>query len=165
MHIPESAIEIFLQPGEYYWGDQFTRIRTILGSCVSVIAWHPKLLVGGMTHIMLSEKPLKNKNDELDGKYAIDAIQLLINDIKQLNLSIHEFQIKLFGGGDMFENSSNALVDKNSVGEKNINAAKKILKDNGCIILSEHTRGRGHRSIIFDVWSGDVWMKHVEKEI
>jgi chemotaxis protein CheD len=163
--LPDSAIEIFLQPGEYYWGDQYTRIRTILGSCVAVVAWHPQKLVGGMTHIMLAEKPEKHKLAQtFDGKYADDAINMLLADIHKQSLAVHEFQIKLFGGGDMFESSGNGGLDKDSVGEKNVNKAKALLKAKGYKIHAEHIRGRGHRSIIFDVWNGHVWMKHVEKE-
>ncbi len=40
-------MDIFLQPGELYFGDSDTCIRTVLGSCVSLTFWHPKLLGGG----------------------------------------------------------------------------------------------------------------------
>ena len=49
MKKPADAIEIFLHPGEFYFGDRHTRIRTLLGSCVSIILWHPRLLIGGMS--------------------------------------------------------------------------------------------------------------------
>jgi len=43
---PPFVIDIFLQPGELYFGDRHTRIRTVLGSCVSVVFWHPEKLLG-----------------------------------------------------------------------------------------------------------------------
>ena len=45
--------EIFLQPGELYFGGRHTRIRTLLCSCVSQVSWRPELLVGGMRHLIL----------------------------------------------------------------------------------------------------------------
>ena len=50
MKKPQSVIEIFLQPGELWFGDEQTRIRTILGSCVAVTLWHPGRRIGGMCH-------------------------------------------------------------------------------------------------------------------
>ena len=48
MKKPDHVIEIFLQPGDFYFGGADTRIRTILGSCVSITMWHPTRLIGGM---------------------------------------------------------------------------------------------------------------------
>ena len=53
MRKPPHVIEIFLQPGDFYFGDKDTRIRTILGSCVSITLWHPTRLIGGMCHFLL----------------------------------------------------------------------------------------------------------------
>ena len=44
----EHAVEIFLQPGDFYFGDENTRLRSLLGSCVSITMWHPTKLIGGM---------------------------------------------------------------------------------------------------------------------
>lgn len=160
MQKPDGAVEIFLQPGEYYWGDAYTRIRTILGSCVAVTAWHPRFMVGGMTHIMNANKPLKVK-EGLDPKYAEDAVKMLLHDINKLGLPFHEYQIKLFGGADMFKFSNqDHLPCYESVGEKNIRVTKQLLKEKGYKIHSEHIRGEEHRSIVFDIWSGYVWMKN-----
>jgi Chemotaxis protein; stimulates methylation of MCP proteins len=48
-----AIMEIFLQPGDWYFGDRDTRIRTLLGSCIAITIWHPRLLVGGMCHFLL----------------------------------------------------------------------------------------------------------------
>ena len=45
--------EIFLNPGEYAFGTELDRIRTILGSCVAVTFWHPGLRLGAMCHYLL----------------------------------------------------------------------------------------------------------------
>ena len=37
--LPEGehgVVDIFLRPGDYFWGDARSRIRTILGSCVAI---------------------------------------------------------------------------------------------------------------------------------
>src|SRR5439155_18563598 len=50
MRKPTAYLEIFLQPGEWYFGDADTRIRTLLGSCVAITMWHPRRCLGGMCH-------------------------------------------------------------------------------------------------------------------
>ena len=35
--------EVYLPPGGFHFGDEDTRIRTLLGSCVAMITlWHPR---------------------------------------------------------------------------------------------------------------------------
>jgi chemotaxis protein CheD len=73
MHKPVHVIEIFLQPGDLYFGDRDNRIRTVLGSCVSLTFWNPNLLVGGMCHYMLPSRSQERRMSgdlPLDGRYA-----------------------------------------------------------------------------------------------
>lgn len=70
------AIDIFLQPGEFYFGDRETRLRTILGSCVAITLWHPRLRIGGMCHYLLPMRRGHHDEAELDGRYADDSLTL-----------------------------------------------------------------------------------------
>lgn len=153
---PPHVIDIFLQPGEHYFGDKDIRIRTLLGSCVSITMWHPKLLVGGMCHYMLPTRA--HHTSTLNGKYADEALQLLINEAKQIGTEPSEYKIKLFGGGNMFPNAKKQQLVH--VGLKNIEAARALLKQRKLVISAEHLGGAGHRNLMFEVWSGDVWMQH-----
>ncbi|WP_416638624.1 hypothetical protein [Pseudomonas sp. OHS18] len=36
-----AITEVYLQPGGYHFGGPYTRVRTLLGSCVSIVLWHP----------------------------------------------------------------------------------------------------------------------------
>lgn len=82
MKKPAHVVEIFLQPGESYFGDKNTRIRTLLGSCVSITLWHPHLLIGGMCHYLLPDRGGKSSTGELDGRYADEAIQILLKEVR-----------------------------------------------------------------------------------
>jgi hypothetical protein len=68
LHKPEFFIDIFLQPGEFYFGDHETRIRTLLGSCVAITMWHPRLRIGGMCHYLLPMHRGRSGKTELDGR-------------------------------------------------------------------------------------------------
>ena len=85
MRFEGDAIEIFLQPGEIFFGDSSTRIRTVLGSCVAMTLWHPQRKVGGMCHYMLAQRRGRGEPDgALNGKYADEALQLLLREIDLL---------------------------------------------------------------------------------
>ena len=157
MHKPPHVVEIFLQPGEVYFGERDTRIRTLLGSCVAITVWHPMLLVGGMCHYMLPRHRGK-KRDALDGRYADEAIELMLREIKRSGTWPHEYQVKMFGGGHMF--SEHQTVKEDHIGAQNVEIARKLIKQHGFTSCAEHLGGAGHRNILFDIWSGHVWMKH-----
>lgn len=152
----QNVTDIFLQPGDHYFGDSDTRIRTLLGSCVSITMWHPILLVGGMCHYMLPTRI--RRGPTLNGKYADEALQLMINEAKLLGTVPSEYQIKLFGGGNMFPNAKKQLVTH--VGLKNADAGRELLKHHNLKINAENLGGEGHRNLLFEVWTGDVWMQH-----
>ena len=116
MHSPEHILDVFLQPGDFFWGDSTTRIRTILGSCVSICLWHPKLREGGMCHFMLpsrghSEKPMS----PLNGRYADEAWDMFLKEIKKNNTRIQDYMVKIFGGSSMFASEGN---DKEIINSK-----------------------------------------------
>ncbi len=66
--INPAPIDVFLQPGDVYFGDRHTRLRTILGSCVSITLWHPQRLLGGMCHFILPARPAAGT---LDGPHSL----------------------------------------------------------------------------------------------
>ena len=171
-------IEIFLKQGEVYFGDRDTRIRTVLGSCVAITMWHPDLLIGGMCHYMLPSRhprgqklhcritnspigfPSRRATDkmELDGKYADEALELMFTEIQRSGTRAGDYQIKLFGGGNMFPATTKPRAQH--VGLKNIEVVSQLLAYHGLKVSAEHLGGVGHRNLIFDIGSGHVWMKH-----
>jgi chemotaxis protein CheD len=157
MSKPTHTIDIFLHQGEVYFGDRDTRVRTVLGSCVAITLWHPGLLIGGMCHYMLPSRR-RIATESLSGKYADEALALMFSEIKRSGARPNEYQIKLFGGGNMFP-ASNKLP-KQHVGWKNVDAGRELLARHGLKAHAEHLGGNGHRNLIFDIWNGHVWMKH-----
>ena len=45
---------------------------------------------------------------------------------------------------------------------RNIRFVEEMLDVLGHSIESHHVGGSGHRNVVFDVWSGDVWLRHHE---
>ncbi len=144
-------------PGEHFAGDQRHRIRTLLGSCVSIILWHPALRIGAMSHFVLAGQSLR-KGQPLNGRYGEDALALMIEDLEALGVTPTECQAKVFGGGAMFDATSAAKLP--DVGRKNGEAARRMLLARRIPIVSESLFDAGHRNIAFNVKTGEVWMRH-----
>jgi len=154
-----GVIDIFLQPGEYYVGDADHRIRTLLGSCVSVTLWHPAKRVGAMSHFLLAERG-GGPTLVIDGRYGEEAIWLMLRELARAKVDPTHCQAKIFGGGDMFQRHGGN--DAPNIGKKNGEAARSLLHAHGIPIVSESLYGAGHRKVIFDVASGDVWVRQVK---
>lgn len=152
-----AAIEIFLQPGEVYFGDRDTRIRTLLGSCVSITFWHAGLRLGGMCHYLLPERKGDSQGRQ-DGRYADEALRLLFDEMRAAGTRPHDYQAKIFGGGRMF--SPSAGSGRLDIGRRNIEIGQRLLQGYGLAPVSQHLAGVGHRNIIFDVATGVVWVRH-----
>ena len=103
-----NLMDIFLQPGDLFVGDFNFQIRTILGSCVSITLWHPRLRVGGMSHFLLPTRGGLLKSEELDGRYGDEALSLMINELKAAGVKHTQCEAKIFGGGNMFPGNAHA---------------------------------------------------------
>lgn len=152
-----NPAEIFLLPGEIFFAANNNRIHTVLGSCVSISLWHPALRMGGMCHFMLPSRGTRG-GDGLDGRYADEAIQLLLCEIDKSQTRPAAYQVKIFGGGNMFHAFQEGKVL--DVAKANIQAARDLLNRNGFPIHAEDVGGNGHRRIIFDLCDGNVWVRH-----
>lgn len=161
MNDADSILEIFLQPGEFYFGEDSTRVRTVLGSCVAMTLWHPRLRIGGMCHYMLPARPSGDGGESLDGRYADEAMQLFMRQLKASRTRPADFQVKLFGGGNMFARlPGSSRLRHMDISERNVEAGRALLKRHGFELTAEDLGGLGHRNVMLDLWSGDVWVKH-----
>ena len=158
---PADLIEIFLQPGEFYFGEERTRIRTLLGSCVAVTLWHPKLLIGGMSHYMLPHRPRRGGDEPLDGRYADEVMEMFQRELRRTGTRPGEYRIKVFGGGRMFAYSQKTRQHV-SISDRNVDVGRQLIAQHGFRIAAEDLGGDGHRNVILNLWSGDVWVRRVE---
>ena len=159
-----ATVGVYLRPGEYFVGDATHRIRTVLGSCVSVTLWSPQRCVGAMSHFVLASRGIVSSKAPvgrpgLDAKYGDEALELMLHELARLKVDAAECQAKIFGGGDMFPTQKNDGAI--AVGRRNGEAARLLLRSHGIEPISESLFGAGHRQIFFDVGSGHVWSRQV----
>jgi chemotaxis protein CheD len=162
--------EVFLQPGEYFVGSG-CRVRTLLGSCVSITLWHPRLRVGAMSHFLLWSRgasgvaPGGRHTAVADGRYGAEVLPLMLRELAALGVRPEACQGKLFGGGDMFPAQGKARTRVSpGVGLRNGSAAREMLAALGITLVSESLFGVGHRQIAFDLRNGDVWSRQVQPQ-
>ncbi len=154
-------VEVFLQPGEYFVGDASHRIRTVLGSCVSITLWSPLQRIGAMSHFLLASRGVveRRQPDELDAKYGDEALRLMVDELARMKVKPGQCHAKIFGGGDMFPDRK--IQGALDIGRRNGEAARRLLFAHGIELVSESLFGEGHRKIIFAIDSGHVWSHQV----
>ena len=155
--------EVFLHPGEWHFGGSESLIRTLLGSCVSIVLWHPRHRVGGMCHYLLAQRK-KPHNSALSGRYADEAVLLLVHEILRTGLPVKEFQAKLIGGAETLSTNAPALSTHDVAG-RNIEAARSLARQMGFTVLAEDLGGRSARLVLFDVENGDVWVRQSQEPV
>jgi len=161
MPAADAVVDVFLLPGEHFAGDARHRISTLLGSCVSVTLWQPRLRVGAMSHFVLPGSNL-DRGEQPSGRYAEDSLELMLEDLRRLGARPEDCEAKVFGGGAMFEvQPGRPRLD---IGRKNGEAAVSMLRRRRLHIVSESLFDVGHRRIVFEVDSGDVWMRRGRPE-
>lgn len=156
---PEPGDRV-LRPGEYAVGEAPLRMRTLLGSCVSITLWHPARRVGAMSHFLLGSRS-PGRQGVLDARYGEEALALMLRQLHKRSIAPAECEAKIFGGGNMFPDHAHGGPN---IGRRNGEAARDLLTAHGIRVHSESLFGNGHRQMIFDLSTGDVWVRQVNPE-
>ncbi len=133
-------------------------ITTVLGSCVSVCLWDSVLRIGGMNHYML---PFWNGEGLASPKYGNIAVAKLLERLQDLGSSKRNLRAKVFGGGVVL-NVTNPFMN---IGERNIQLAEDMLRQENIPIVSADTGGKTGRKIIFHTANGVVLVKKLAQQI
>lgn len=114
-------------PGELFFGKDVPSLRTLLGSCVAVTLWHPRLRFGGMCHYLLPSRT-RLPNHPRDGKYGDEALGMLVDEIKRTGGTPQEYEAHLYGGADTMPDLERTMQH---VGERNIEMGWKLIDQHG----------------------------------
>jgi chemotaxis protein CheD len=163
----------FLALGEFFFGKGHVRVETMLGTCIAITLWNPRKRLGGICHYLLPSRGASARcSGGPEGAYAAEVMDLFAEALRRSRTRPADYEVKLFGGGHMFPDqlsepgcreqtcSDEKRLTCPSVGCKNICAGRQLLAECGYSILAQDVGGHGSRQIRFDVWSGDVWVRH-----
>ena len=149
--------ELYLQPGEVQLVRQPTLLKTILGSCVGVTFWSPRLGLGALCHGVLPIRPAEVEDAE-GYRYVDFAIRDLVSRLEVLGAQREEIEIKVFGGSDVLPVFTNSSA-RGTVGAQNCQTAWAVLLELGLTILAFDTGGPSGRAIQFDTGTGEVLVR------
>ncbi|MDX2073363.1 MAG: chemoreceptor glutamine deamidase CheD [Alphaproteobacteria bacterium] len=132
-------------------------LATILGSCVSACIRDPVAKIGGMNHFLLPGDESVDSKVSDSARYGVFAMESLINGILKAGGQKHRFEVKVFGGGNVINNSAR-------IGSKNAQFIREFLKKEGYRITSEDLEGDHPRRLHYFPDTGKVMMRLLRRK-
>lgn len=132
--------------GQIAAGGPPKKLKAVVGSCIALALYHPRLKRGAMAHIVL---PVSAGRDGTPGKFADTAVPKMLELLKELNAPAPCLTAKLAGGAAMF-GSSGPL----QIGDNNIEAVAQSLRAVGIRIAGQDVGGTRGRRVTFECESG-----------
>jgi chemotaxis protein CheD len=107
---------------------------------------------------MLPDSSISKSKEFKPGKFADTAIAVTLDEMIELGALKSRISAKIVGGATMFRN--NGVTDPIfEIGIRNVEAAKKTLKNEGIKIVAEDIGGDYGRSIDFFTKNGKVLVR------
>jgi chemotaxis protein CheD len=142
--------------GGFHASREPTVIETVLGSCVAVCLYDRVALIGGMNHILLPGKADLRHFDNV-ARYAINAMELLINRIMNLGGNRELLAAKVFGGAHVLP----TISKENGVGPKNSEFVLEFLQMESISVIRQDLGGFDARRIYFHTDTSEVFLKRI----
>ena len=128
-------------------------IATLLGSCVAVCLFDPKLKLGGMNHFLLPSRTSAANTDTdiiLSGDYSMEV---LVNALINKGANKTRMIAKAFGGGTIVSSIRMAI------GERNAEFAREWLAREDIPLVASDFSGPWSRKVIFVPQTGDTFCR------
>ena len=164
-HLSVGLPRIEVQPGERFATASPRDIKTLLGSCVAACLYDAEAKVAGLNHFLLAAPRYARTMafTETDaGRYGINAMELLINDMIKLGARRARLRAKVFGGASvlgMIREDAKFLC----VSEVNQRFIRDYLATERIPIVSEDLGGERGRVIHFLSDSYKVFRRYIRK--
>ncbi len=145
-----AGAKVYLQPGQWVATAEPTTVTTILGSCVAVCLWDPRLRIGGMNHYML---PFETGRASGSARFGDVAIHQLVSKLVALGSRPEALQAALVGGACVMEVFRR---DGDHIGARNVALAERILPTHGIRVTRRELGGNRGRKLIFETETGGI---------
>ena len=145
----KETITVFT--GEIKTGSQTVVLKSSpIGSCVVVVLFDEKSKTGGMAHVMLPGKA-PEKEDVIYGRYAANAIDILINELTARGLSPERLKAVIAGGGNVLKRVND------TIGTDNLDSVNQLLAKNKIETVAFSVKGTERKTVRFDVGAGVIY--------
>ena len=139
---------LYVEPGQLLVSTEPCRLRTVLGSCVSVCLYDPELRHGGMNHFML---PSSASSHETSCRYGSRAMPALVERLERLGSQRRQLCAHVFGGARVLFAASDLV----HLGRRNVDFALEWLEQNGITVVSSSVLGSHARRLDFNLETGE----------
>lgn len=154
----KSMPVIYLNPGENHFTNKPKLIKTVLGSCISVIIYHRASKYSAVTHSVMPEKNCQEASCFCcEPKFVDCSIRMVLTKFDELRIKRNELESKLFGGSEIHNFKTNSRME--SIGTQNLKTAKRILFENKIPIVASDIGGLNGRKIIYNSATIEVFVK------
>jgi chemotaxis protein CheD len=123
-------------------------LTAVLGSCIGVTFYHPRLRLGAMGHVVL---PQSSGPAAGPAKFADLAIPNIIAELERRGAGRSGLVAKMAGGSCMFGDSGPLQI-----GPANAEAVRRALAAAGLSLAAEDVGGTKGRRIVFDLARGTL---------
>ncbi len=155
--------EIYLKPGEIYFGTKPVRVATLLGSCISVTMFCSRLKSGSICHAMLPGNGTTEVDRQDIFRYVNTSILYMVGRFADMGVEKYEIEAKLFGGADVLDTNS-TRNGSTSVGKMNITVAQDVLSNMQIPLRIYDVGGKQGRKLIYYPYTGEVFMKRLKQQ-
>lgn len=148
-------------PGFFYVTKNAEQIMTVLGSCIAACIRDPISKVGGINHFMLPTSQENRSGAWVEGKSAENrfgncAMDNLINALIKHGGVKKRLEVKIFGGGQLLDMSTN-------IGARNIDFVREYLEAHDLEITASDLGEDYARKVIYDPLTGVTKLKRLRE--
>lgn len=131
-----------------------------VGSCVVIVLYDADSGIGGIAHPLLPE-PANGNAGQRRGRYVSTALEPLLERMRAQGADPARITARLVGGASMFPGLDGSGDE--SIGERNVLAARHTLQAAGITVAAEDVGGNYGRSIEFRLADGGVRIRSVQR--
>jgi chemotaxis protein CheD len=147
-----SRTRHYVAPGHIFVSAAPAAATTILGSCIAVCLWEPRLRLGGMNHFML---PQFANAGVVSPRFGNVAMEQLLERMRAAGARPGLLQARVFGGSCMFEQ----MRGPEHLGEKNAHLALDFLHARAIEIVELSVGGSRGRRVTYHTDEGTSCLK------
>jgi len=156
----QDLASVYLHPGELSVCKEPTQVITVLGSCVSITMFNPRLQLGAICHGTLPQCRSREGCNTLcieAFKFMDCAIHYMLKSFRAHGIRNNDIEVKIFGGADTLRSTSS-----NTIGSQNIKTALDIMSEEELRVIAADVGDSFGRKLVFFSHTGEVFLKRLK---
>lgn len=128
-------------------------ITHALGSCLGIVAYDGRAVVGGLLHVMMPLSEINPEKAQLNPYMFVDTgFQCLLDEMEQQGAARKRMRIIVAGGASVHKSTG----DRFAIGKRNFVVFKRMMWSEGLLITAEDVGGQRARTMRLYLDSGRV---------